>query len=181
MLHRADFPLLSQGSGRSGGHLPTFRAPRRRQRPGATGNPPVPPPLDCRCRDAGDARCLGSRRHGSVVGTEHRARTAPVRGAFSQPYCHPCRGAGSRLPRRRSACRLALSATRSAVHLAGVCSAGFWGLRPTALLQVFATSGATASSLPRWLSPSPQAKSPRTEASALPQAAAERPGGTWRL
>lgn len=39
MLHRADFPLLSQGLGRSGGHLPTFRAPRRRQRPGVTGGP----------------------------------------------------------------------------------------------------------------------------------------------
>lgn len=88
-------------------------------------------PRCCRRRDAPGARCLGSRRHRSVAGAEHRAWTAPVP-VPSASYCHPCPGAGSRLSRsrRRSASRLALGAACSAVHLAGVCGVGLGACAP---------------------------------------------------
>lgn len=84
-------PLLSQGWGARGGrHVPTFRAPRRRQRPGGRGSASPPP---------GCSRCLGWRRHRAGLGAGGLGdNRAPSRGARSLRMCllSPCRAAASR-------------------------------------------------------------------------------------
>lgn len=73
MLRRADSPLLSQRPGRSRGHLPTFRAPRRAQSRGVTG---IPGPAAVGMRAE-----LQSRRHRSAVRARAELGQRRCRGA----------------------------------------------------------------------------------------------------